>query len=151
MATPREIRQLAFQALFHLDLTGGGDANSARQAIDESGRWSDTELDKAASFALAAFEARKTCDQRMEELAPKWPAHRQAAVDRAILRLAFYEMTQGQTPPKVAVNEAVELAKRYSTERSPSFINALLDKVLKEVQAQSTPAHAGGDEDSANH
>ena len=76
----------------------------------------------------------------MTELAPYWPTHRQAAVDRAILRLAHYEMMSGQTPPKVVVNEAVELAKRFSTERSPSFVNALLDKVLKDVLAAAIPS-----------
>jgi N utilization substance protein B len=66
-------------------------------------------------------------------------------VDRAILRLAHFEMTSGKTAPKIVVNEAVELAKRYSTERSPSFINALLDKVLKEV-LPAIEARRGSDE-----
>jgi N utilization substance protein B len=72
----------------------------------------------------------------MLKLAPDWPAHRQGAVDRCILRIAHYEMTSGRTPPKVAVNEAVELAKEFGSERSPAFVNGLLDKVLKRVLAE---------------
>jgi Transcription termination factor len=55
-------------------------------------------------------------------------------VDRALLRLAHYEMTSGRTPPRVVVNETVELAKHFSTEKAPAFINALLDKVMKRIQ-----------------
>lgn len=88
-------------------------------------------------LALAAFGDRRAADQAVRELAPTWPAHRQPGVDRAILRLAHYEMTSGVSQPKVAVNEAVELAKRYSTERSPAFVNGVLDKVLKRVLRES--------------
>ena len=72
---------------------------------------------------------------------PTWPAPRQPAVDRAILRLAYHEMTTVGVSPKVVVNEAIELAKRYSTERSPAFVNGVLDKVLKSIQrAGEAPA-----------
>lgn len=140
MGSPRDIRRLAFQALYQLDLTGGTDPQAARRAIEQSGQWTADDLDMALAMAIAAFENRHDSDQRMTELAPDWPTHRQAAVDRAILRLAYYEMISGQTPPKVVVNEAIELAKRFSTERSPSFINALLDKVLKDVLAAAIPS-----------
>ena len=140
MASLRDIRRLAFQALYQLDLTGGTDPQAARRAIEQSGDWTADDLDRALAMASAAYENRHECDQRMTELAPDWPAHRQAAVDRAILRLAYYEMISGQSPPKVVVNEAIELAKRFSTERSPSFINALLDKVLKDVLAAAIPS-----------
>jgi transcription antitermination factor NusB len=98
---------------------------------------------KAFEMAMGAFAKRAKADAFMLELAPDWPAHRQAAVDRAILRLAHWEMTSGEGPgsggpagaqPKIAVNEAIELAKEFSTEKSPAFINGLLDKLLKKVQ-----------------
>ena len=146
MAAPKKIRQLAFQALYQIDLTNGGDPESALQSIDEADDCTEKDIEKAINLAKAAFEARSISDARMKELAPDWPAHRQAAVDRAILRLAHYEMTATKTPPKVAVNEAVELAKRYSTKKSPSFINALLDKVLKDVLAKAGPVHAVEDQ-----
>jgi transcription antitermination factor NusB len=92
---------------------------------------------KAFELAMDAFAHRADADAFMLELAPDWPSHRQAAVDRAILRLAHWEMVSSAGPagsqPKIAVNEAIELAKEFSTEKSPAFINGLLDKVLKKV------------------
>ena len=69
----------------------------------------------------------------MLRLAPGWPAHRQGAVDRSLLRLAHHEMSATLTHPKIVVNEAVELAKEFGSERSPAFVNGLLDRVLKRV------------------
>lgn len=150
MATARDIRRLAFQALFQLDahapVRGGslpdGEVQAVRASLDEADGFTGRERDKAFALAQAAFADRAAADAVFTELAPTWPAHRQAAVDRAILRLAHYEMTSGAAAPKIAVNEAVELAKTYSTEKSPAFINALLDKVLKRLAATaaSTPA-----------
>jgi N utilization substance protein B len=56
-------------------------------------------------------------------------------VDRNVLRLALWEMTNTQTPPKVVIDQAIELAKSYSTEQSPAFVNGVLDAALKETQA----------------
>lgn len=133
MATPREIRRLAFQALYQLDARAGADADQVRTSLDPSEDLTDLDRDRAMEIALSAWAGRAAADEEFLALAPAWPVHRQAAVDRAILRLAHFEMTSGRTPPKVAVNEAVELAKEFSTDRSPSFVNGLLDKVLKRV------------------
>lgn len=133
MATPREIRRLAFQALYQLDARAGADADQVRVSLDPAEELTDVDRDRAMEIALAAWAVRAGADEEFRALAPAWPVHRQAAVDRAILRLAHFEMTSGRTPPKVAVNEAVELAKEFSTDRSPSFVNGLLDKVLKRV------------------
>ena len=147
MATPRDIRRLAFQALFQLDARGTVDSDDIRQSLAENPDLKPTDLDKAFELATAAFTHRAEADAVMVELAPTWPAHRQAAVDRAILRLAHYEMTRGGVPPKVAVNEAVELAKNFSTDKSPGFVNGGLDKVLKRVSTAgvaSVPGSPGG-------
>lgn len=134
MALPREIRRLAFQALYQLDARQGRDADEIRAWLDEQDEGlRPAERDRAFSLATGAWEHRAEADAATAELAPEWPAHRQAAVDRTILRLAHYEMTRAETPPKVVVNEAVELAKTFSTDRSPSFVNALLDKILKRL------------------
>lgn len=141
MATPRDIRRLAFQALYQLDLRGRDEAEAIALGLEsleeeDPATFSAGERRKALDLALEAFAGRIESDALMAELAPTWPAHRQPALDRAILRLAVHEMTSGRTAPKVAVNEAVELAKRYSTEHSPSFVNGVLDKVLKRVQGE---------------
>jgi N utilization substance protein B len=136
MATQRDIRRLAFQALYQLDARGQTDRETIRKSMDDADGFSDRERDGAFETAWSAYQARSVADAAMEVLAPTWPAHRQAAVDRAILRLAHYEMTSGRTKPKIAVNEAVELAKEFSTEKSPAFINGLLDKILKRVEGR---------------
>jgi N utilization substance protein B len=133
MATPREIRRSAFQVLFQLDARGAADAEAIRDSLSADEGMSAKDREKAFALGLDAYQARHAADKELEALAPTWPAHRQAAVDRAILRLAHYEMTSGKTAPKIAVNEAVELAKEFSTDRSPAFVNGLLDKVLKRV------------------
>lgn len=137
MATPRDIRRLAFQALFQLDARGGADVAGVRESLDGVDGFTPKERDRAFELGSAAYETRADADRELLALAPAWPAHRQAAADRAILRLAWYEMTSGKTPPKIAVNEAVELAKEFSTDRSPAFVNGLLDKILKRVLAQA--------------
>lgn len=143
MATPRDIRRLAFQVLYQLDARGGGDAQSVLESLEHVEDYTPADRRKAFVLASEAFAARSAADEQMTKLAPAWPVHRQAAVDRAILRLAHYEMTSGRTHPKIAVNEAVELAKEFSTDRSPAFVNGLLDKVLKQVlAAKGEPADA---------
>lgn len=141
-APPRDIRRLAFQVLFQLDARGEKDLPAIRDAAltDENTGLAPKDRERAIDLASAAYAARSDADRAMLELAPTWPSHRQAAVDRAILRLAHYEMVSGRTAPKIAVNEAVELAKEFSTDKSPAFVNGLLDKVLKKVLAQQSAA-----------
>ncbi|XOV74446.1 MAG: transcription antitermination protein NusB [Phycisphaerales bacterium] len=95
-----------------------------------------TRTSKRPSLAQEAYEARRESDRLVGQYAPTWPAHRQPAVDRAILRLACWEMQQEGASPKAVINESVELAKRYSTERSPGFVNAVLDKIYKHMQGE---------------
>jgi len=128
---------MALQALYQLDARGEVDETVVREAVMEDAvanvGLSRDEAAEAYDLALAAYENRRTADTRIKELAPTWPAVRQPAVDRAVLRLAHYEMTSGAVPPKIAVNEAIKLAKNFGGERSPAFVNGVLDKILKGV------------------
>lgn len=133
MALPREIRRLAFQALYQLDARGGRDPEEVRATLEDEEGFRVGERERAFGTACGAWEHRAEADGVMRELAPEWPAHRQAAVDRTILRLAYYEMTRGGVAPKIIINEAVELAKTYGGEKSPGFVNALLDKAFKRM------------------
>ncbi len=142
MATPREVRQLAFQTLFEMDARGDSDPDLLKDSLEGVSGLTDKERARALEMATGAWEGREAADATMLELAPAWPAYRQAAVDRAILRLAHFEMMSGHTPPKIAVNEAIELAKSFSTKKSPSFVNGLLDKVLKRVLAAEREAES---------
>jgi transcription antitermination protein NusB len=145
MATPRETRRLAFQLLFQMDAQGPGSAPPAGSTephplhswmdhAELGAEFSTKEKDAALETARGAFDARAAADATFGALAPTWPSHRQAAADRAILRLAHYEIHACKAPPKAVVNDAIELAKEFSTDRSPAFINGLLDKVLKQRQ-----------------
>jgi N utilization substance protein B len=88
-----------------------------------------------ASVARAA-----QIDALLEKHATDWKLDRMAAMDRAILRLAVGEFRATGTPPKVVINEALELAKKYSSEESVSFINGVLDAILKEQTAEIAEA-----------
>jgi len=130
MATPARIREVAFHVLFQLDVHAAGETVGPFDGTDEeplTGR----DRAKAEAAARGAYEHRAEADAAIERYAPGWPAHRQPAVDRAILRLAHYEIVSKRCEPKIAVNEAIELAKEFSTDRSPAFVNGLLDKILK--------------------
>lgn len=137
MASSKTVRRLAFAAMFQLDARNGADVNSVRDGLAEDEPRAE-DLAEAMKIALAAWSDRNAADHAMTRLAPAWPAHRQALADRAILRLGHYELTKGREaggPPRVVINDMVAIAKEYSTEKSPSFVNALLDKILKEVES----------------
>lgn len=113
--------------------------NALNGIFDEA----DAVVAEAVEMAREAMERSRDTDRITTQLAPAWPPHRQAATDRALLRLGRSEMIAGRTPPKWVVHHCVNLAKRYSTEKSPSFVNALLDKMLKQVLAED-PTRSGG-------
>jgi transcription antitermination protein NusB len=131
MPNQRKTRELALQLLFLWDMHGAAEAEMASQVTHDA---SDDPItrQRATEIAKGAWDARETADKWVERLAPQWPPRRQPGVDRGILRLAVYELTNTDTPPKVVLDEAIELAKIYSTENSPAFVNGVLDAVLKE-------------------
>ncbi len=156
MAEQRLIRRMAFLALFQLDARGelsddelstsvlhGDDPQAAEQKVGKS--------DQADAWKLAreAFADRKRCDDVMKNLAPEWPAYRQAAVDRALLRLAHFEIYSARVPAPIAIDAAVELAKEFSTEKSPGFINALLDQAAKRAVTKKEGKRAAAESGSA--
>lgn len=72
---------------------------------------------------------REKIDKKIEAAAPSWPVEKLNKIDLAILRLAVFELEEGQNPPKVIIDEAVELAKEYGSENSPSFVNGVLGTI----------------------
>jgi len=155
MASPRDIRKLALLALYQLDSRAGDDAEAIRDSLDdvltleEEGLtfsdlkmdFSEAQRDRAFVLAQRAYEHREIADVELNELSTDWTVSRMPVVDRSILRLAHFEMTVLEdAQPKAAVNEAVELAKVFSTKNSPGFINGILDKILKRVLAQNQNA-----------
>lgn len=145
MTSTQRVRIAAFQLLYGLDAVGAPDdpdepmlASLRDSVAEESDDLEPRELRQAEKLALSAFAARRDADELFEELSPGWPASRQPAVDRAILRLAYHEMASQKTPSKVAIDEAVDMAKQFSTEKSPGFINALLDAAMRRLAGQPT-------------
>lgn len=80
--------------------------------------------------AMQIYSKRDQLDQKITTSAPQWPLDKLNKIDLAILRLAVYELEVNEAPEKVVIDEAVELAKEYGTESSPSFVNGVLGTIM---------------------
>lgn len=80
------------------------------------------------------FNKKKEIDEEIIKAAPAWPIENINKIDLAILRLSVYELLEGKAPPKVVIDEAVELAKEFGAESSPSFVNGVLGTVFDRMQ-----------------
>jgi N utilization substance protein B len=158
MGKRREARERAVQFLFQNDLNPPEDLPAALDQFWESQRAAAIAEDKGAAkwgeiqeaapptaeeaairlFAdpliKGALEYRLEADAIIARHAKNWELHRIAAVDRNVLRLAIYEMLHREDiPPVVSINEAVDIAKKFSTHESGKFVNGILDKVRSEL------------------
>ena len=122
-------RELALQFLYQRDLRGP-------ELEDEiEGFLKSEESDREArTFALklvsGTIEHLESLNEKIQSVAQNWDIARMAVIDRNVLRLATFELLHCKDiPPKVAINEAIELGKRYSTQNSGAFINGILDKI----------------------
>ena len=92
----------------------------------------------ARSLVGGVIENRAEIDKTISNLAPAWPINQMAVVDRNILRIAIYEvMIGGETPPRAAINEAVELAKVFGSDSSPKFVNGVLGSVMETAKEKA--------------
>jgi len=124
------------QVLFLWDAGANMDLQLGWQVTDDE-KTEETIRMKALQMAVEAWGQRESADARVEKIAPRWPPRRQPGVDRSIIRLAVWELTTQPTPPKVVIDEAIELAKEFSTEQSPAFVNGVLDAVMHEKHPQN--------------
>jgi transcription antitermination factor NusB len=126
-------RELAMQALYQLDIQGSDILESLAQFFKETDK--DNFVRKLASdWTKGTWDNLKQCDELIGGSTIKWEFTRLSPVDKSILRLAVYQLKFcSGIPPKVAINEAIELAKKFSTDKSPAFVNGVLDAVLKKV------------------
>ncbi len=130
MRIRRRARSIVLQALYELDFTTHTVENVFHARLDD---WSLPQ--SAADFAWTLVRGVQTyrtyLDGVVEELAPEWPLAQIAAVDRNVLRLAVYELLfMPETPPKVVINEAVELAKAFGADSSARFVNGVLGSLV---------------------
>ncbi|HXJ17897.1 MAG TPA: transcription antitermination factor NusB [Candidatus Polarisedimenticolia bacterium] len=134
MTLRRKSREFALQMLFEWDMTRQEPGRVERHFWKSARAADETRKFANQLFEGAVAEAAST-DQMVEKLAENWRLDRLAAVDRSILRLAIYELRFGTAPPKVAIDEALELAKKFSSAEAPAFLNGILDAALKSLEA----------------
>lgn len=158
MGTRRKARERALQFLYQFDFNPAENLGEAMDHFFESQRLAALKEDKPTlvgtpdpesappttdDLALRSFseplirgviQHRDAIDAEIQKFAHNWDVRRMAAVDRNILRLAVYEMRhRDDIPPVVSINEAVEIAKRFSTQDSGKFVNGILDKIKGEL------------------
>jgi len=134
MSLRRKSREFALQMLFEWDMT------RKDPKFVESIFWkSAPAADETRRFANQLFEGSveqsEKNDQLVNRLANNWRPERIATVDRNILRLAIYEIRAGTAPAKVAIDEALELGKKFSSAESPAFLNGVLDAAYKSMES----------------
>lgn len=126
----RKSRSLALQALYEADCAGHNAEKSVDRLLNNAEDLSEDNTAFARQIVVGVTQNRNNIDLYIQQFAPAWPLKQIPLVDRNILRIAIYEILfNEETPIKVSVNEAVELAKRYGSESSPRFINGVLGSV----------------------
>jgi N utilization substance protein B len=131
----RKSREFAMQMLFQWDMSQQ-DFTKLESKFWKSAKAADTTRAFAEKLFEGAAEDVGVLDALIVGHADNWRFERMAAIDRAILRLAIFELRAAETPPKVILNEAVDLAKKYSSEESSSFVNGVLDGVHKSLKVK---------------
>jgi N utilization substance protein B len=142
-------REVALQVLYAIDLAASADSPGTQDASAPGRGTNDQIFDRVSEnfvvpSTVVAFARELVAGvaERVDELdgilgvhARNWRVSRMAAVDRNVLRLAVYELRETETPVAVVIDEAVDLARRFGSDPSPSFVNGVLDAVAREVRA----------------
>ncbi|MDA1008460.1 MAG: transcription antitermination factor NusB [Planctomycetota bacterium] len=126
----RAARTCAVQALFQFDCGRSGDPDAVRAALDR-GESPGSSEDRQAGFDLAVkvWSRIDDADAVIAPLSTEWPTQRQPRIDRNLLRLGWYELKVDGVPAGICINDAVEIAKEFASEKSASFVNAILDQI----------------------
>ncbi|MFK7697188.1 transcription antitermination factor NusB [Paenibacillus sp. HJGM_3] len=140
----RLAREIAVQSLFQMEMNGVSAQEAIDTIVEEAGRENETDLTLTEGETISTeyihqlvegtVTHMRAIDEVLTEYLKGWKMDRLSRVDRQILRLAAYEMLHGQeVPPKVVINEAIELSKHFGTEESGKFVNGVLGKMIKEL------------------
>ena len=128
--TRRKARIVALQSLHEVDVVRHDPVLVLERRVGEESL-SPSAVVFARNLVSGVLENREEIDKIVTAFAPSWPIGQMAVVDRNLLSIAIYEiMLGGETPPKVAINEAVELAKAFGSDSSPKFVNGVLGSVM---------------------
>jgi len=138
MGVRRQARECALQIVYQLDAVAEPTASDVDEAIsrffDNFDAPDDKARELAQSIARGVVGTRADIDALVQRHSARWKLPRMAMVDRNILRLATYELRHdADTPARVVIDEAVEIAKRYGAEQSGAFVNGVLDGVAREL------------------
>ncbi len=125
-------REVALQVLYQIEQNPGMPLTEVHQFINRRTLGEQKLAEFTTALIAGVREHQARIDSMIQEVAENWRLDRMAAIDRNILRLGAYEVLFClDVPPKVAINEALDLAKRYSTSQSSRFVNGILDRVLQ--------------------
>jgi N utilization substance protein B len=133
MGKRRQARELALQYLYQWDFHGAAGEEPVTVFFESRG-----DTDETKKFAQRIVDGVKTrqeeIDGLLEEQSRHWKLYRMSRIDRNILRIAVYELLdQPDVPPKVSLNEAIEIGKKYGTGESGAFINGILDQICRRL------------------
>ena len=144
MARRSRAREVALQALFQEDLNPRDSRDQVAPFLES--RLPDQELREfAMSLVLGVLRNQAELDALLQSKADNWSLDRMAATDRNILRLGAFEIRYSDTPHRVAIDEAVELAKRYGAAQSSQFVNGILDKLILRQEKEDSETKGLGD------
>jgi N utilization substance protein B len=144
-ASRAQSRQAALQVLYSLDVGRRAGEQLASETVDEAlaavaahFELPEGARDYARELAIGVARNREAIDRMLAGHATNWRIERMAAVDRNVLRLAAFEMGWAGVPPSVAIDEAVELARRFGADPSPAFVNGVLDALARTLEARGS-------------
>ena len=139
MKNRRKARELALQTLYAFEMGAGDDCVGVLKTLAEAKSYSEQVREYAGLLVEKTQECRDEADTLIRAHAANWKLERMAVVDRNILRMAIAELRCiDETPPKVVIDEAVELAKIYSTDESSRFVNGVVDSIYKDIRNAET-------------
>lgn len=141
-ARRRKGRAIALQTLFEVDCTRHDPKETLERLLEDSSLPEETAT-FVQDLVLKILENKNSIDDMIRRFAPAWPFEQIAIVDRNILRLGIYEILFDAVPVKVAINEAVELAKAFGNNNSHRFINGVLGSVYTEMNKQRNSPERG--------
>jgi len=133
-----QAREIAFQILYEDDLNPSRNPAQADELLQRR-LGEESLLEFARRLVRGVRQNREQIDELIEKAAENWSLQRMATTDRNVLRLGTFELLHCDTPDRVAINEAVELAKRFGTAQSAQFVNGILDRLMHS-RSQSEPA-----------
>jgi len=137
MSRRSRTREVVLQVLYQYDLNPDSDA-SVGDFLLRRLKSDELLIDFAKSLVSGVLGSRDELDRLLAATADHWSLQRMAATDRNVLRLGAYEILHTDTPDRVAINEAVELAKRFGSAQSSQFVNGILDRLLDHGAGQSS-------------